>query len=206
MTQPSVELSRTSFVLYVRGLSLIALAAVGVRWPEQTALLAMVAAGAVAGTIGIFEVAAALASSEQLSSRMFSLGHGLVFIGFGVVTAFIPVATVPNVLWLASAWLMLSAIYTVLLAARLSYLPRVPEALLLWGAITLGCMLVIAFLPASFTILGLCYWGALYVAALGFIELGAARWINRHILPPARRNSVAARASVSHSTEGRRVI
>jgi hypothetical protein len=206
MSQPSAELSRTSVVLFVRGGLLIALAAVAVRWPEETLLLAMVAAGAVAGTLGLIEVAGASVSKTLLSSRIFYLGHGLIFVGFGVLTATVSVATVPAATWLIVAWLLLHVTYAFLLAARLSYLPRVRNGLSLWGTINLGCALAVSYLPAPPTILALYLWGALYVVALGIVEVVAGAWINKHIFSPTRRAPVTARAGVSPATEGHKLI
>jgi uncharacterized membrane protein HdeD (DUF308 family) len=201
----SVELSRTSAVLQLRGLFLIVLGGVALRWPEQMLVLAIVAAGGIAGSLGIFEIATAVASKSLPSSRMFYLGHGLVFAGFGILTASAPVASVRVATTLTIAWLLLYVVYIMLLAGRLWYLQPAREALILWAVINFGSAIAAARFPAHST-LGLLYWGALYVAVLGFAQIVAGAWISRHIFPPQRRVSVAARDGASIATERQTVL
>jgi uncharacterized membrane protein HdeD (DUF308 family) len=205
MPQPSPELSRTSFVLLLRGFFLIVLGAVAVRWPEQTLVLAIVAAGGIAGTLGIFEVATAAATEMLPSSRMFYLGHGLVFVAFGVLSASVHVATVSVATTLAIIWLTLYVAYALLLAARVWYLSPARAGLLAWAFINTACAIATARFPARTTV-GLLYWGALYVAVLGVAQVVAGTWIKRHALSPTRRASVAAPAGASTATERQTVL
>jgi hypothetical protein len=178
MSEPSVEMSRLSFVLFLRGMFLILLSAVAIRWPEPTLLIAMVAAGGVVGSLGVFEVAAASVSETLPSTRVFLLGHGLVSVAFGVLTATIPVVSVPAATTLSLVWLLLYLTYTLLLTARLWYRHRVREALLLWSVITATCAVAIAFFSPP-TANALLYAGALYSGMLGVAQLVAAAWIHR---------------------------
>lgn len=178
MPQPSVEMSRLSFVLSLRGVFLILLSAVAIRWPEPTLLIAMVLAGGVVGSLGIFEVAAASVSEALPSTRVFLLGHGLVSVAFGVLTATIPVVSMPAATALSLLWLLLYLTYTLLLTARLWYRHRVREALLLWSAITATCAVALAFFSLP-TVNALLYAGALYSGILGVAQLVAAAWIHR---------------------------
>jgi uncharacterized membrane protein HdeD (DUF308 family) len=194
MSEPSVELSRLSFVLFLRGMFLILLSAVAIRWPAPALLIAMVAAGGVVGSLGIFEVAAASVSEALSSTRVFLLGHGLVSVAFGVLTATIPVVSVPAATTLSLVWLLLYLTYTLLLTARLWYRHRVREALLLWSAITATCAATIAFFSPP-TVNALLYAGALYAGILGIAQLVAAAWIHRgnHVLTDRAPPFLAAR-------------
>jgi hypothetical protein len=116
-----------------------------------------------------------------------------VFVGFGALTVTIPVGTVRAAVTLSVTWLLLYAVYLGLLAARVWYLRPAREALLLWALVNIGCALLVARLEDQ-SLLTLLYWGAFYTALLGFAEVAAGLWINRHFISPSRRDAAAARA------------
>lgn len=196
MTRRSVELSRLAFVLFVRGVFLIILGAGAIRWPEQTLLLGIVAAGGVVGTLGIFEVAAASISETLPSTKLFLLAHGLVSILFGALTATIPVASASTAAKLSVAFMVLYAAYAFTLAARLQFVRRARNTLRAWGTFNVFGVTLLAVARPDTTNQVL-YAGALYGAVLGALQLAAALWIRRgetivdrleHAVPvPARR-------------------
>jgi uncharacterized membrane protein HdeD (DUF308 family) len=178
MHHKSIELSRLAFVFVVRGTFLILLSAATLRWPAQTLLLFMVAAGGVVGSFGIVEVAAASISRALPSTKLFFLAHGVVSIGFGVLTAIIPVASVDLATGLGIGWMVVYALFAVVLAARLRYVPRARTMLTLWGTFNLGCAALLAFFTPP-TMIALLYAGALYAGLMGATQLLTAVWI-RH--------------------------
>jgi uncharacterized membrane protein HdeD (DUF308 family) len=189
----SVELSRTSGTALLRGAALIASGCIAVRWPDETLLLGLVGAGAIATALGLIEIAGALVSRTLWSSRAFYLGDGLVFVGFGVLIATVPVGTLRAAVTLCVTWLLVYVVYLGLLAARVWYHRPARVALLLWALVNFLCALLVTRLEDQ-SILTLLYWGAFYTALLGFAEVAAGLWINRHFISPSRRDAAAARA------------
>ena len=173
-----VDFERLAFTLLLRGAFAIPLAAVAIRWREPTLLLAMVAAGGVIGTFGIFELAAGLVSSALPSTRWFFLGHGVVSIAFGVLTASIPVASHDIALALSTGWLAVNACFSLLLSVRRWEYPGERLAILLWSGINTACAVALYLQPPP-TTLALLYAAALYTFMLGIVQLIAAAWIHR---------------------------
>jgi uncharacterized membrane protein HdeD (DUF308 family) len=178
MTGDDIDFERLSFTLLLRGAFVIPLAAVAIRWPEPALVLAMVAAGGVIGTFGIFELAAGLVSGTLPSTRWFFFGHGVVSIAFGVVTASIPVASSTTALALSTGWLALNALFTLLLGIRRWEHWRERLAVLAWSAVNVVCALAMFAWPPP-TTFALLYALALYTFMLGMAQLAAAAWIHR---------------------------
>ncbi len=183
-----LDFERLSFTLLLRGAFAIPLAAVAIRWPEPTLVLAMVAAGGVIGTFGIFELAAGLMSGTLPSTRWFFVGHGVASIAFGVLSASIPVASAQGALALSTGWLALNASFTLLLTVRRWEHWRERLAILAWSLMNVACAvgLVLAPPPSTFALL---YALALYTFMLGIVQLVAAAWIHSASV----RRSAAAR-------------
>lgn len=178
MSRQSAELSRLAFVLFMRGLFLLVLSAAALRWPDQTLLFAIVTAGGVVGTLGIFEVAAAAISASLPSTKLFLLAHGLVSILFGALTATIPVASAAAATKLSVAFMALYAMYSFTLAARLQFIRRARRTLLAWGAFNvIGAVLLAAARPETTN--QVLYAAALYGALLGVLQLAAAVGMRR---------------------------
>ncbi|HEU4993623.1 MAG TPA: DUF308 domain-containing protein [Gemmatimonadaceae bacterium] len=193
MFRPSVELSRAAGTAQLRGSALVLLGCVAIRWPQETLFFSILAAGAIAGTLGIFEIAGALAGASLWSSRAFYLGEGLAFVGFGALTATVPATTPPVAARLTAAWLLVYAVYAALLAARVWYLAPARRFLIAWALVNIAVGVAVRRL-AQQPLDALLYWGAFYTAILGLVELVAGSWINRRFVLPTRRAAVAARA------------
>lgn len=172
-----LDFERMSFTLYMRGAFAIPLAAVAIRWPEPALLLAVVAAGGVLGTFGIFELAAGLVSSSLPSTRWFFAGHGVVSIAFGILTASIPVASPETSLALSTGWLALNACFALLLAARRWENWRERLSILAWSLVNVACALALHIAPPP-TTLALLYAAAFYTFMLGIAQIVAAAWIH----------------------------
>jgi hypothetical protein len=179
----AIDLERVAFSMLLSGIAATPLAGVALRWPEPALVLAMVAAGGVIGTFGIFDLAAAFASGTIPSVRAFFVGHGAASVGFGLLTASVPVAS-PDIGRLgAVVWLALYAAFLGLLVWRLWYIHHVRRALTVWCgtnavlALTLG-------LAEPMTTLGLLYAGAAYTFAFGVTLIAAGLWIQHDLARP----------------------
>jgi magnesium-transporting ATPase (P-type) len=192
-----VDLERVAFSMLLSGIVATPLAAIALRWPDPALVLAMVAAGGVIGTFGIFDLAAAMTGGTLPSVRAFFLGHGAASVGFGLVTASIPVASPEVARTLAVTWLGLYALFLTLLVWRLWYAHHVRRALMLWcgaNAVIALFLAVVRPMPE----LGLLYAGAAYTVAFGVMLMAAGLWIQHDL---ARLNA-ATRAPVAPNRGG----
>lgn len=185
MRHITLELSRLAFVLFVRGVFLIVLGGVAIRWPEQTLLLSMIAAGGIVGSLGIFELAAGAISRALPSTKLFLIGHGVISIAYGALTASIPVALPSLATGMATVFSVIYGVFSLVLAARLQFVPRAREAVAGWAILNFGAAAILA--AGTFpTTNALLYAGALYGAILGLFQLFAALWIRRALEPVER--------------------
>jgi len=176
----SIDLERVAFSMLLSGIAAAPLAALALRWPDPALVLAMVAAGGVIGTFGIFDLAAAVTSGTIPSVRTFFIGHGVASIGFGVLSVSVPVATPRVGLALAASWLALYAVFLALVAWRLWYHHNVRRALVVWSAVNIGLAGFLG-LAKPMTTLGLLYAGAAYTCAFGVILIAAGLWIKHDL-------------------------
>ena len=178
MYRRSQELSRLAFALFVRGVLLVVLGALAIRWPNHSLLFGMIVAGGVIGSIGIFEVATAAVSRALPSTRLFYIGHGLVSIGLGAITATIPVAQLGTAVVMCIVFVLAYGMFSLVLAARLQFVRRARDATLVWALFNVACALLLS-LSRITDVTDLMYGGALYGALLGLLQLVAAVWIHR---------------------------
>ena len=176
----TVDLQRVAFSMLLCGIVATPLAGLAVRWPDPALVLAMVAAGGVIGTFGVFDLAAAAMSGTAPSVRVFFLGHGAATVGFGVLTLSVPVARPGLAHGLAIAWLTLYAAFLALLAWRLWYHHHVRRALVAWSAVNVVLAVVLA-LTGPMATLGLLYAGAAYTCAFGLLLIAAGFWIQHDL-------------------------
>lgn len=169
---------RLSGVLMARGVPFVLLAAVAIRWPDETLRPAMMVAAGVAVALGVLEMTFAWGARVLPSVRWFLVGHAAVSVAFGVLTFVLPSATLYAGLGLAMLWLMAHATFAILLAARLWYFARMRNALLLWAAVnTAVIMACVTVTPPNTATLE--YLGALYTATYGVALIVAGEWIRR---------------------------
>ena len=179
-TGETVNLERVAFSMLLSGILATPLAGLAVRWPDPALVLAVVAAGGVIGTFGVFDLAAAATCGAIPSVRVFYLGHGTAMLGFGVLTVCVPVARPGTAQWLAIAWLACYAVFIALLVWRLWYNHHVRRALITWSAVNGGLSGVLAITPPM-TSLGLLYAGAAYTCAFGVVLIAAGLWIQHDL-------------------------
>lgn len=169
---------RLSGVLLARGVPFVILAAIAIRWPDETVRPAMAVAAGIAVALGLLELTFAWGSRLVASVRWFLLGHAALAVGFGLLTFLLPSATVFVGLALAMLWLLAHTTFAILLAARLWYFRRMRDALLLWAAVNTavitGC---VTFTPPNVPTLE--YVGALYTAMYGLVLIVAGEWTRR---------------------------
>lgn len=169
---------RLSGVLMARGVPFVLLAALAIRWPDETLRPAMMVTAGVAVALGVLEMTFAWSTHMVASVRWFLIGHAALSAGFGLLTFLLPSATLYVGLALAMLWLLAHTTFAILLAARLWYFARMRNALLLWAAVNtaviMGC---VTLTPTSMAALE--YVGALYTAMYGVVLIVAGEWARR---------------------------
>jgi hypothetical protein len=138
----------------------------------------MIAAGGIVGSLGVVETAAGSISRALPSTRLFLVGHGVISIAYGALTASIPVASPSLAVRMTTAFAATYGVFAIVLAARLQFVPRAREAVAGWGILNLAAAAILAA-GVFQTTNALLYAGALYGAVLGLFQLFAALWIRR---------------------------
>ena len=172
------DFDRLATVLLIRGLVLLGLAAIALRWPDPLLVGTMRLMGAMALVLGIVELGMALAARALPSTRWFRIGHALTSIGFGALAPVVILVPLGQALGLTMLWLSLYAAYLVLLAARLWFFRRMRDALILWASVHVITVILCAT-TAPATIETLLLVGALYTTAMGAVTILAGRWMRR---------------------------
>jgi hypothetical protein len=172
----SLLFRRISGLLLVRGITLILLAAIALRWPEFGLVGAMTAAGAFAGLTGLYELGASIASHERPSTRYFVTGHAAAIVGFGAVTLALSLASLRFAFIVTVLWLLANATFALLLAARTWWYRSVRLVLIAWSAVSVSAALALTF-ATTVKATSLLYALALYAALWGLLQIAASRWI-----------------------------
>jgi uncharacterized membrane protein HdeD (DUF308 family) len=176
----SIELSRASLLLFLRGFLLVLFASVAIRWPEETLVTALTTAGVVVATLGVIEIGLAMVTATRRANRALMVAHAILSLGFGAVALSVGVYAVSTTIYLTLAWLLLQAAFALLL---LHITPQVgPAKLAVFGWVStnvVSAMLLMANVHASLT--ELLYFAALYAWAYGVAQISVALWIRRHL-------------------------
>ncbi len=183
MRSHTLELTALRRLLFWRGLLALALALVAVRWPTDTLVFALVAAGAVFLVMGFFDAFIALRLRATLRLWWVAFAHGLACVLFGAVTVAVPALALRVAVTLASIWLLAYAALAIVAALKLRGTSAqwvIPAA---WG-IANAALAVVLFVYPIPTVTLVLYAGAGYAAALGVVHLAAAFALRR--LTPLR--------------------
>ena len=178
MKEYDPDMRRLATILLIRGLVLLAMGALAVRWPREAIAEAVQYAGGIAVFLGILELGTALAGEALMSIRFFRAGHAVTSITFGFIAGAVATRPIEDGLVLAVLWLGGYAAFLLLLTARLWVYRKVRLALILWvtaNVASIAACLVLGSDSRSAILFG----GAAYTAVLGIATLVAARWLHR---------------------------
>lgn len=175
---PVLELIALRHLLFWRGMLALATALVAVRWPQETLIFALVAAGAVFGVMGLFDVVLALRMRRGYSAWWVALVHGLACTAFGVVTLVVPGVALAIAVGIASAWLVVYGAVALIVAWRMRRNQLRWRSVAAWGALNLAFAVSVLAYP-RLTITVLLYAGAAYAALLGLVQVGASMRLRR---------------------------
>jgi hypothetical protein len=178
MTLDHPERLRLSAALFGRGIVLFALAAIGIRWPDETLFFVLIAAGASAAILGIFQLGMHVVSRELPSTKAFLIGDGFMTLTLGIALIAMPQLTGRPALLLGGAWLGVYGVFLLLLMGRLWFLRFSRRVLLAWATVT-WLAAVGAAVAGPMALSSALYWVAAYLWGFGLVHVGAGVWLHR---------------------------
>ena len=163
-----------------RGLTLALLGFLVVRWPGDTMLLAILAAGAVLIVTGVVEILTAVPLYRRYVRWWLAVLIGVASMTYGLLTLAAPAIRPERMVTAGIAWCLAACITGLLLAVALSRAGQSSTPPLVWAAVHLVAGLSIGLfalrhqVASTVTVL---YAGSAYAAIVGVAEITlAVRW------------------------------
>jgi uncharacterized membrane protein HdeD (DUF308 family) len=183
-----LELSRTWWMLAVRGVAAVIFGLLALIWPQITLLALVLVFGAYALVDGVFSLVAAARGRELAGgSRGWLILEGLLGIAAGIVAIVWPDITALALLWVIAAWAVVTGVLEIVAAIRLRRVLDNEWLLIVAGALSVVFGLILIIWPGSGAI-GLVWLIGIYAIAFGIVLLGLAlrlRGLGRRLTTPA---------------------
>jgi uncharacterized membrane protein HdeD (DUF308 family) len=183
-----LELSRTWWMLAVRGVAAVIFGLLALVWPQITLLALVLVFGAYALVDGVFSLVAAARGRELAGgSRGWLILEGLLGIAAGIVAIVWPDITALALLWVIAAWAVVTGVLEIVAAIRLRRALDNEWLLIVAGALSVVFGLILIIWPGSGAI-GLVWLIGIYAIAFGIVLLGLAlrlRGLGRRLATPA---------------------
>jgi uncharacterized membrane protein HdeD (DUF308 family) len=178
MTTMRKELGRLSDTLLWRGVAFTMLGVAAVIWPEPILIGALLTVGLLSTLLGLYEMTIAASIRRRTSRWWLVLAHGILSLGFGLLTVGSSALSFRFALAVVMAWLI--AYTGVAWSAAVIMRPgrKTRMALVTWGGIDVLLAIVVAIYPAA-TIFAFLFFGAVYAALFGIWQVAAGVWLRR---------------------------
>jgi uncharacterized membrane protein HdeD (DUF308 family) len=169
-----LELTRTWWILAVRGAVAVVFGLLALIWPEITLLALVLVFGAYALVDGVFALVAA-ARGRQLAggSRGWLLLEGLLGVGAGIVALVWPDITALALLWVIAFWAVLTGVLEIVAAVRLRRVLANEWLLVVAGVLSIVFGLILIIWPQEGAV-GLVWLIGIYAIVFGIVLLGLA--------------------------------
>lgn len=169
-----VELTRSWWILAVRGLAAVIFGLLALVWPEITVLALVLVFGAYAFVDGVFALVAAVRGRQLAGgSRAWLVLEGLLGIGAGIVAVVWPDITALALLWVIAFWAVLTGVLEIVAAIRLRSVLDNEWLLVVAGALSIVFGLILIIWPESGAV-GLVWLIGIYAIVFGIVLLGLA--------------------------------
>ena len=169
-----VELTRSWWILAVRGVVAVIFGLLALIWPEITLLALVLVFGAYAFVDGVFALVAAVRGRQLAGgSRAWLVLEGLLGVGAGVVAVLWPDITALALLWVIAVWAVLTGVLEILAAVRLRRVLDNEWLLVVAGVLSIVFGLILMIWPESGAI-GLVWLIGIYAIVFGVVLLGLA--------------------------------
>ncbi len=178
MTTMRKELSRLSVTLLWRGVAFTILGVAAVIWPEPILIGALLTVGLLATLLGIYEMTIAASIRRRTSRWWLVLSHGVLSLGFGLLTVGASALSFRFALAVVMAWLLAYGCVAWSAAVILKPGRKIRVALVTWGVVNVLLAMVVALYPAA-TIFSFLFFGAVYAALFGIWQTAVGIWLRR---------------------------
>ena len=178
MTTMRKELGRLSDTLLWRGVAFTMLGVAALIWPEPILIGALLTVGLLATLLGLYEMTIAASIRRRTSRWWLVLAHGVLSLGFGLLTVGASALSFRFALAVVMSWLIAYAGVAWSAAVILRPGRRIRAALFTWGGINVLLAVVVAIYPAA-TIFSFLFFGAVYAAMFGVWQIAAGVSLRR---------------------------
>jgi len=178
MTTMRKELGRLSDTLLWRGIAFTMLGVAALIWPEPILIGALLTVGLLATLLGLYEMTIAASIRRRTSRWWLVLAHGVLSLGFGLLTVGASAVSFRFALAVVMLWLIAYAGVAWSAAVILRPGRRIRAALFTWGGINVLLAVVVAIYPAA-TIFSFLFFGAVYAAMFGVWQIAAGVSLRR---------------------------
>jgi len=178
MTTMRKELGRLSDTLLWRGVAFTMLGVAALIWPEPILIGALLTVGLLATLLGLYEMTIAASIRRRTSRWWLVLAHGVLSLGFGLLTVGASALSFRFALAVVMLWLIAYAGVAWSAAVILRPGRRIRAALFTWGGINVLLAVVVAIYPAA-TIFSFLFFGAVYAAMFGVWQIAAGVSLRR---------------------------
>jgi len=178
MTTMRKELGRLSDTLLWRGIAFTMLGVAALIWPEPILIGALLTVGLLATLLGLYEMTIAASIRRRTSRWWLVLAHGVLSLGFGLLTVGASAISFRFALAVVMLWLIAYAGVAWSAAVILRPGRRIRAALFTWGGINVLLAVVVAIYPAA-TIFSFLFFGAVYAAMFGVWQIAAGVSLRR---------------------------
>ena len=178
MTTMRKELGRLSDSLLWRGVAFTMLGVAALIWPEPILIGALLTVGLLATLLGLYEMTIAASIRRRTSRWWLVLAHGVLSLGFGLLTVGASAVSFRFALAVVMLWLIAYAGVAWSAAVILRPGRRIRAALFTWGGINVLLAVVVAIYPAA-TIFSFLFFGAVYAAMFGVWQIAAGVSLRR---------------------------
>jgi uncharacterized membrane protein HdeD (DUF308 family) len=168
------ELSRSWWIMAVRGAAAVIFGVLALIWPEITLLALVLVFGAYALVDGLFALVAAVRGRQLAGgSRAWLVLEGLLGVGAGIVTVVWPDITALALLWVIAFWAVLTGVLEIVAAVRLRRVLDNEWLLILAGALSIVFGLILIVFPREGAV-GLVWLIGSYAIVFGIVLFGLA--------------------------------
>jgi len=178
MTTMRKELGRLSDTLLWRGVAFTMLGVAALIWPEPILIGALLTVGLLATLLGLYEMTIAASIRRRTSRWWLVLAHGVLSLGFGLLTVGASAVSFRFALAVVMLWLIAYAGVAWSAAVILRPGRRIRAALFTWGGINVLLAVVVAIYPAA-TIFSFLFFGAVCAAMFGVWQIAAGVSLRR---------------------------
>jgi len=178
MTTMRKELGRLSDTLLWRGVAFTMLGVAALIWPEPILIGALLTVGLLATLLGLYEMTIAASIRRRTSRWWLVLAHGVLSLGFGLLTVGASALSFRFALAVVMSWLIAYAGVAWSAAVILRPGRKSRIALLSWGGINVLLAVVVAIYPAA-TIFSFLFFGAVYAAMFGVWQIAVGVSLRR---------------------------